>query len=743
MTSALVDAIRRHDPVSKIRALIQQPGFDPKSKQTMGKEKSPLHVAVITGYTVIVKMLLELGAHVNITDEKGATPLHYSYQDAKFPLNPYPCGIMKLLLKHGANIHARDTQGNTPLLYMTKTPQNAIVYGRGRYIPTWSSPGAETCLKVLLDHGANPGHKDAQGYTALHHAVEKSPCRIVKILVERGAPIDAKTADGRTALDLAFQVKRGNTMAYPVMLNNEEVIQTIKFLMARGAAIHVNTIGLDKFMTFNLNLSDTRVRNTFAKVVLDKIKNAKGSVKTVASLLGKLLNYQDEKHTNAIIHIFRDAGVFALRDNNNHMTIVDALFIDPTLYTQYGSYLCRIFDGSRVRLTDAFYPFHVLVAIAGDCSKVKTSRELKNIVDYLISKGYDINASFQGETAIHLLEKYINSLNGKTKIERDLHSIMVSRGAITRSGRKYQRNIQHYTASTGIPTKRMTMRNHIKQWTNATYQPLQNARRGGLFHENVLNERVYNTNRYLSQAFRNGATRVPVIPREFTVQYNKSAVRKNARPQYLYRGVHGQQANMYLTHGKMKDSGYIAFSRNDSIAHNFATKGERPNSNSNTNTNTNTNRKSGLVLRLKINSIPKGTPWLWFHGNDTKKASSHYRYRDVVGNKTLRKRNLHASNIDEEEVLLPPGTIRLKHHVPDYYGTITPLVYDAEYIPNTSSTSLPMGTKQRRKKLYRKKDTSSENGLVTWFSTLFNSNATSTKKRPRPNTVVQTKKKRV
>lgn len=71
---------------------------------------------------------------------------------------------------------------------------------------------SEPIVRILLDAGADPKDTDSDGWTALHHAAdsEDSKVDIVKLLVERGAPVEAKTDDGRTAVEIARRLNLYN-----------------------------------------------------------------------------------------------------------------------------------------------------------------------------------------------------------------------------------------------------------------------------------------------------------------------------------------------------------------------------------------------------------------------------------------------------------------------------------------------------------------------------------------------------
>lgn len=76
--------------------------------QTNEAGLAPLHVAALLGREEGLKILLDRGAKLEITDNKGRTALHYA---AKFGNS----GIVALLLQRGANRRAQDIKGKIPL----------------------------------------------------------------------------------------------------------------------------------------------------------------------------------------------------------------------------------------------------------------------------------------------------------------------------------------------------------------------------------------------------------------------------------------------------------------------------------------------------------------------------------------------------------------------------------------------------------------------------------------------------
>lgn len=160
-------------------------------------------------------------------------------------------------------------------------------------------------------------------------------------------------------------------------------------------------------------------------------------------------------------------------------------------------------------------------------------------------------------------------------------------------------------------------RNSLWQWTLPNvYKTVQNMRRLG-----TTNAQQQRTNAALRSYFRTYAARAPALPPGI-----------GQPPLYLWRGVHGILAKKLLEDGVVDEKGYISVSRSMDVANKFRE-----------------NLSPGILLKIKRESIPISTPWVWF---DTRKIRS--------------------SIPDEQEVLLPPGKIvlvnELRHCTRDSLG---------------------------------------------------------------------------
>jgi ankyrin repeat protein len=168
---------------------------------------------------VLVNRLLDHGANVNVQLKKailkrhhyfladrtmieGATPLMRAakYGDA---------GLAKILLERGADPKLKTKDGNTALLIATGLGLPGVTGEDPRLVHP-SEDGSVEIIKMLLDRGMDINQANEQGLTALHGAVQRgqgtgngSGEKIIRLLAERGAKLDAKDKKGRTPLDMA------------------------------------------------------------------------------------------------------------------------------------------------------------------------------------------------------------------------------------------------------------------------------------------------------------------------------------------------------------------------------------------------------------------------------------------------------------------------------------------------------------------------------------------------------------
>ncbi len=123
--------------------------------------------------------------------EDGATPYLRAAQSGDVKL-------MKYLLEHGANPKIYTAQGETPL---------AVAAGIGwveGVTYEWSPADNIEAVKMCLDLGIDPNLADDQGRTALHGAAHKGRLKVIQMLVDAGAKLDAHDKGSRDTINGAL-----------------------------------------------------------------------------------------------------------------------------------------------------------------------------------------------------------------------------------------------------------------------------------------------------------------------------------------------------------------------------------------------------------------------------------------------------------------------------------------------------------------------------------------------------------
>jgi len=197
---------------------LARPEFSPNVADETGQ--TALWFAVANVDLKMVELLLEQGAFADYEDDNESRPIVKAMElgDAALPI------MKKLLEQKGedkvsrqVNLHAKQKSNGNTLLH------------RAAWI------GWEQMMNELLATGAYAGRLEEmnhQGQTVMHLAAMRSPKKIVELLKEAGAAVNAHEKNGRrlskeTPADLAESMGRKDNAEYLLSLGG--MMNTVKF----------------------------------------------------------------------------------------------------------------------------------------------------------------------------------------------------------------------------------------------------------------------------------------------------------------------------------------------------------------------------------------------------------------------------------------------------------------------------------------------------------------------------------
>lgn len=197
---------------------------------------TPLGLAIENGNAAMVSLLLQAGADVNHAERTGETPLMRAAEVGVLP-------VVQLLLVRGASVDARDEYyGQTALMFAARAGHADIVkalLARGAdpnaatsvgatpaFVAPNSVPGFGFGVGIL--RGGVPADRGRRepipgGMTPLLYAVRHDRVEVAKLLIQAGADVNAKEANGIWPLLMAI---------------SNDNMAVAHLMLARGSAVN-------------------------------------------------------------------------------------------------------------------------------------------------------------------------------------------------------------------------------------------------------------------------------------------------------------------------------------------------------------------------------------------------------------------------------------------------------------------------------------------------------------------------
>jgi ankyrin repeat protein len=159
-----------------------------------------------------VRRLIDSGADVNMKGWEGDTPLYWAIRDRSVEQ-------AKFLIEKGADVNARDRDGSTPLIEAAvrgtldlvtlltergadvnaRTKKGLTPLGAVAYRASVDEAELLQIAEYLMNEGADTNfHPHDAGLTPLMHAAQRKRPKLVKLLIERGAAVNARSRCPKT-----------------------------------------------------------------------------------------------------------------------------------------------------------------------------------------------------------------------------------------------------------------------------------------------------------------------------------------------------------------------------------------------------------------------------------------------------------------------------------------------------------------------------------------------------------------
>lgn len=252
-----------------------------------------LHYAIQSGRVDLLELLLSKGNCHNTTNDYGETALHVAVKKNKYD-------IARILLRHDAtDANVMDCNGNSPL-------HSAVSVD----IPNLK------IVRLLLDNGANPNVRaNEESDVPLYNPVIHNNHQLMRLLINKGADVNAKDAGGNPLLHIAVE----DAVGWDSPVSSDIVIPTVRILLESGADI-------DALDNNGKPILYTAV-HAFKPAIFNMLINKGAKINSQDSDGKTALHYAaEENHIRVIKFLLAHGADKRIRDKNNDPPFNLALF---------------------------------------------------------------------------------------------------------------------------------------------------------------------------------------------------------------------------------------------------------------------------------------------------------------------------------------------------------------------------------------------------------------------------------
>ncbi|MFC2281427.1 MAG: ankyrin repeat domain-containing protein, partial [Treponema socranskii subsp. buccale] len=337
---------------------------------------TPLHTAIIVGAQIEqIRYLVSLTDDINARNKDGNNALYLAVERNNKKIG-------ELLLAKNADIFSTNNANDSPLHLALKKggdTQGWLITSRTisatdgsgntalHYAVEW---GLKKAALSLIEKGANPEAKNANGETPLFSAAKTNDPAMTALIVKGGSSIKARDNFGSSPLHTAVRWDADASVRELVQLGIDVNAQNVAGKSALSEAVLAGKLSTAKLLIdsgADINASD----NTGRTILMDAIRSRNADV--IAMLLSNKANpqIQEINGRNAyheavltgdarIIALVRDAGGKALSRDKNGTTPFSLAFdkSDDIVKTVLG-------NDRTITDSDGNTPFHIIVQAKG------------------------------------------------------------------------------------------------------------------------------------------------------------------------------------------------------------------------------------------------------------------------------------------------------------------------------------------------------------------------------------------
>ncbi|KAG7306284.1 hypothetical protein JYU34_008884 [Plutella xylostella] len=157
------------------------------------KKQTPLHLAAGNGQIEVCKLLLELGANIDATDEMGQKPIHAAAQNnfsevAQLFLQQHPNLVMATTKDGNTCAHIAAIQGSVKVIEeLMKFDRTGVISARNKLndstpLQLAAEGGHADVVRVLVRAGASCTDENKGGLTAVHLAAQHGHTNVLDVM---------------------------------------------------------------------------------------------------------------------------------------------------------------------------------------------------------------------------------------------------------------------------------------------------------------------------------------------------------------------------------------------------------------------------------------------------------------------------------------------------------------------------------------------------------------------------------